>query len=218
MDKAGKRVDLSVYLPLLKELIAYTKKTSHSQSYSARVEDLRKKDPAYAARLKATMDGKFKLADSYIAEAEALLKLNPEERLKLRYRQKHILNTKAIYYDTMDNSDREILLEFVEGQFAERFLQRRSTKLIEGKRTWKNPETGISYTIAYGKTYRMRVGMTDEYMPCIRLGLSVDLSTSIPVEMPTIWGKKSKMGNSVIVKFCDYDGVKKIQLKGAEAW
>ena len=44
MDRAGKRVDLSVYLPLLKELIAYTKKTSPSQSYSLKsIEDLRKK-------------------------------------------------------------------------------------------------------------------------------------------------------------------------------
>jgi len=64
----------------------------------------------------------------------------------------------------------------------------------------------------------MRVGKTDEYMPCIRFGLSVDLSTSIPVEIPTIWGKKSKMGNSVIAKFCDCDGVMKLQLTGAEAW
>lgn len=145
MDKAGKRIDLSVYLPLLKELITYTIRTSSSQSYSPKwIEDLRKKDPAYAARLKATMDEKFKLADSYIAEAEALLKLNPEERLTLRYRQEHIFNTKVIYYDTMDDSDREILLEFVEGQFAERFLRRQSAKDIEVKRTWKNPETGIS--------------------------------------------------------------------------
>lgn len=219
MDRAGKRVDLSVYLPFLKELIAYTKKTSASQGYSSKsIEDLRKKDPAYAARLKAIMDGKFKLADSYIAEAEALLQLTPEERLKLRYRQGHIFKTKVIYYDTMDDSDRQILLEFVEGQFANRFLRRRTTTVIEGKRTWKNPETGISYAVAYGETYRMRVGKTDEYMPCIRFGLSVDLSTSVPVEIPAIWGKKSKMGNSVFAKFCDYDGVKKLQLTGAEDW
>jgi hypothetical protein len=219
MDRAGKRVDLSVYLPFLKELIAYTKKTSPSQSYSSKsIEDLRKKDPAYAARLKAIMDGKFKLADSYIAEAEALLKLTPEERLKLRYRQEHIFKTKVIYYDTMDDSDREILLEFVEEQFAERFLPRRKTTVIERKRAWKNPETGISYAVAYGETYRMRVGKTDEYMPCIRFGLSVDLSTSIAVEIPAVWGKKSKMGNGVFAKFCDYDGVKKLQLTGAEAW
>jgi len=218
MDRAGKGVDLSVYLPFLKELVAYTKETSPSQSYSLKsIEDLRKKDPAYAARLKATMDGKFKLADSYIAEAEALLQLTPEDRLKLRYRQEHIFKTKVVYYDTMDDSDREILLEFVEGQFAERSLQRRSTKVIEGKRTWKNPENGISYAVAYGETYRRRIAKTDEYMPCIRFGLSVDLSTSIPVEIPTIWGKKSKMGNSVFAEFCDYDGVKKLRLIGAEA-
>lgn len=87
MDRAGKKVDLSVYLPLFKELIAYAKETSPSSSYSSKsIEDLRKKDPAYAARLQAIMDGKFKLADSYIAEAEALLQLTPEGRLKLRYR------------------------------------------------------------------------------------------------------------------------------------
>jgi hypothetical protein len=219
MDRAGKRVDLSVYLPLFKELIAYTKETSASQSYSSKsIEDLRKKDPAYAARLKAIMDGKFKLADSYIAEAEALLKLTPEERLKLRYRQQHIFKTKVIYYDTMDDSDRKILHEFVEGQFAERFLRRQSKTVIEGKRTWKNPQTGISYAVAYGETYRMKIGKTDEYMPCIRFGLSVDLSTSTPIEIPAIWGQKSKMGNGVFAKFCDYDGVKKLQLTGAEAW
>lgn len=118
----------------------------------------------------------------------------------------------------MDESDRKILMEFVEGQFSERSLRRRSTKVIDGKRTWKNTHTGISYAVAYGETYTMRVGKTDEYMPCIRFGLSVDLSTSILVEIPTIWGKKSKMGNSVFAKFCDYDGVKKLQLTGAEAW
>lgn len=219
MDRAGKGVDLSGYLPLLKELIAYTKETSPSQSYSSKsIEDLRKKDPAYAARLKADMDGKFKLADSYIAEAEALLQLTPEERLKLRYRQEHIFKTKVIYHDTMDDSDRETLLEFVEGQFAERFLPRRSTKVIEGKRAWKNPQTGISYTAGFGETYRKRVGKTEEYMPCIRFGFSVDLSTSVPVEIPPIWGKKSKMGNGVFANFCDDDGVKKLQLTGAEAW
>ncbi len=219
MDRAGKGVDLSVYLPFLKELIAYTKETSPSQSYSSKsIEDLRKKDPAYAARLKAIMEGKFKLADSYIAQAEALLQLTPEERLKLRYRQEHIFKTKVIYYDTMDDSDREILLDFVEGQFAVRSLRKRSNKVIEGSRPWKNPETGISYSVSYSQTYRMRVGKTDEYVPCIRFGLSVDLSTSIPVEIPTIWGKKSKMGNGAIANFCDYDGVKKLQLTGAEAW
>ena len=195
------------------------KKTSPSQSYSSKsIDDMRKKDPAYAARLKANMDGKFKTAESYIAEAEALLQLTPEARLKLRYRQEHIFKTKAIYYDTMDDSDREKLLDFVEGQFAVRFLRRQSGKVIEEKRSWKNPETGISYAANYSQTYRMRVGKTDEYMPCIRLGLSVDLSTSIPVEMPTIWGKKSKMGKGVSAKFCDYDRVKKLQLTGAEAW
>jgi hypothetical protein len=219
MDRAGKAVDLSVYLPFLKDLIAYTKETSPSQSYSSKsIEDLRRKDPAYAARLKANMDGKFKLADSYIAEAEALLKLTPEERLRLRYRQEHIFKTKVIYYDTMDDSDRKILLDFVERQFAERSQRRGSTKVIDGKRTWKNQETDISYAVAYGETYTMRVGKTDEYMPCMRFGLSVDLSTSVPVEIPTIWGKKSKMGNGVFAKFCDYDGVKKLQLTGAEAW
>ena len=147
-----------------------------------------------------------------------MLQLTLEERLKLRYRQEHIFKTKVIYYDTMDDSDQETLLDFVEGQFAKRFPRRRNTKLIEGKRTWKNPETGISYAVAYGERYTMRVGKTDEYMPCIRFGLSVDLSTSIPVEIPTIWGKKSKMGNGVFAKFCDYDGVKKLQLTGAEAW
>jgi hypothetical protein len=31
----------------------------------------------------------------------------------------------------------------------------------------------------------------------LQLGaLSVDLSTSVPVEIPSIWGKRSKMGNS----------------------
>ena len=174
--------------------------------------------PAYVARLKAIMDGKFKLADSYIAEAEALLQVTPEERLKLRHRQEHIFKTKVIYYDTMEDSDREILLDFVEGQFAERFLRRQSKTVFEGKRTWKNPQTGISYAVAYSETYRMRIGKTDEYMPCIRFGLSVDLSTSIPIEIPAIWGQKSKMGNGVFAKFCDYDGVKKLRLTGAEAW
>ena len=85
MDRAGKGVDLSVYLPFFKELHAYMKKTSPSQSYSSKsIDDMRKKDPAYAARLKANMDGKFKTAESYIAEAEALLQLTPEARLKLR--------------------------------------------------------------------------------------------------------------------------------------
>ncbi len=219
MDRAGKGVDLSAYLPLLKELVAYAKETSPSQAYSLKsIEDMRKKDPAYAARLKATMDGKFLLADSYIAEAEALLALSPEQRLKLRYRQEHIFKTKVIYYDTMDDSDRQALLEFVEGQFAERFRPRRGAKVVEGRRGWQNPETGISYAAAFGETYRMRVGKTETYMPCIRLGLSVDLSTSIPVEIPTIWGKKSKMGNSVSVRFCDDGGEKTLQLIGAEAW
>jgi len=219
MDRAGKQVDLSIYLPLLKELIAYTKKTSPSQSYSSKsIEDLRKKDPAYAARLKATMDGKFKLADSYIAEAEALLRLTSIQRLKLRYCQEHIFKTKVIYYDTMDDSDREILNDFVESQFTEPSLRKQSTNLIEKKKIWKNPETGISYAVTHGRTYSMRVGKTEKYMPCMSFGLSVDLSTSIPVEIPTIWGKKSKMGNSVIAKFCDNDGMKKLQLIGAEAW
>jgi hypothetical protein len=219
MDRAGKRVDLSAYLPFLKELIAYTKETSPSQSYSSKsIEDLIKKDPAYAARLKANMEGKFKLAESYIAEAEALLKLTPEERLKLRYRQEHIFKTKVIYYDTMDDSDREILHDFVEGQFAARSPRKLSNKVIEKKRPWTNPETGISYSLNYSQTYSMRVGKTDKYVPCMRFGLSVDLSTSIPVEIPTIWGKKSKMGNGAIAKLCDYDGVKKLQLIGAEAW
>jgi hypothetical protein len=64
----------------------------------------------------------------------------------------------------------------------------------------------------------MRIDKTDKYVPCIRLGLTVDLSTSIPVEIPPIWGKKSKMENDVIAKFCDYSGVKQLQLTGAEAW
>jgi hypothetical protein len=219
MDRAGKEVDLTVYLPFLKELIAYTKETSPSRSYSSKsIEDLRKKDPAYAARLKAIVDGKYKEADSFIAEAEALLQLTPEERLKLRYRQEHIYKTKVIYNDTMDDSDREILLDFVESQFAARSLRKRSNKVIERKRTWTNPETGISYSANYSQTYSMRVGKTDEYVPCMRFGLSVDLSTSIPVEIPAIWGKKSKMGSGDIAKFCDYDGVKKLQLVGAENW
>jgi hypothetical protein len=93
-----------------------------------------------------------------------------------------------------------------------------ANKVIEKKRLWTNPETGISYSVNYSQTYSMRVGKTDKYVPCMRFGLSVDLSTSIPVEIPTIWGKKSKMGNGTIAKFCDYDGVKKLQLIGAEAW
>ena len=219
MDRAGKGVDLSVYLPLFKELSAYAKETSPSQRYSSKsTEDLMKKDPAYAARLKANMEGKFKEADSYIAEAEALLQLTAEARLKLRFRQEHIFKTKVIYYDTMDDSDRDNLLKFVEAQFAERSPRRRSTKVIESKKSWKNPETGISYAVSYGTSYTMRVGKTDEYVPCMRFGLSVDLTTSVPVEIPTIWGKKSKMGNGVLAKFCDHDGVKKLQLIGAEAW
>jgi hypothetical protein len=219
MDKASKKVDLSVYLPLLKELIAYTKETSPSQSYSSKlIEDLIKKDPTYATRLKADIDGKFREADSYIAEAEALLQLTPEERLKLRYRQEHIFKTKGIYYDTMDDSDREKLLKFVEGQFAVRSRRKPSSKAIEGSWSWLNPKTGISYSVSYSQTYTMRIGKTDEYLPCMSFGLSVDLSTSVPVEIPTIWGKKSKMGNSVSAKFCDYDGVKKLKLIGAEAW
>jgi hypothetical protein len=219
MDRAGKDVDLSVYLPVMKELISYTKETSSSQSYSSKsIEDLRKKDPAYAARLKAIIDGKYKEADSFIAEAEALLQLTPEQRLKLRYRQEHIYKTKVIYYDAMDNSDREILQDYVEGQFAVRSPRKLKNKLIEGRRLWTNPETDISYSVKYAQSYSMRVGKTDEYVPCMRYALSVDLSTSIPVEIPTIWGKKSKMGNGVSAKFCDYDGVKKLQLIGAEAW
>jgi len=219
MDRAGKEVDLSAYLPFLKEFIAYAKESSPSQSYSSKsTEGLRKKDPVYAARLKAMMEGKFKLADSYIAEAEALLRLTPEERLKLRYHQEHIFKTKVIYYDTMDDADRRNLADFVEGQFAVRFLRRQSADVVEGKRSWKNPGTGISYAASYGATYRMRVGKTDKYVPCIRFGLSVDLSTSVPVEIPAIWGKKSKMGSGVSAKFCDYDGVKKLELIGAENW
>ena len=218
MDRAGKRVDLSVYLPLFKELIAYSKETSASQRYSSKsIEDLRKKDPAYAARLKAMMQGKFKLADSYIAEAEALLKLTPEQRLKLRYHQEHIFKTKVIYHDTMDDSDRKMLHDFVESQFAARSSRKRS-KVIERKRPWTNPETGISYSVNYSQSYTLRVRKTDKSVPCMRFGLAVDLSTSIPVEIPTIWGKKSKMGNGVTAKFCNYDGVKKLQLTGAEAW
>ena len=218
MDRAGKAVDLSVYLPLFKELSAYTKATSPSQRYSSKsIEDLREKDPEYAARLAATLEGKLKGADSYIAEAEALLQLTAEERLKLRFRQEHIFKTKVIYYDTMEESDRDNLLKFVKNQFAERSPRRRSNRSIETKSSWTNPETGISYAVSYGASYRMRVGKTDEYVPCIRFGLSVDLTTSVPVEIPKIWGKKSKMGNSVLAKFCDDDGVKKLQLIGAEA-
>ena len=41
MDRAGKRADLFTYLPFLKELIAYAKETSPSQSYSSKsIEDL----------------------------------------------------------------------------------------------------------------------------------------------------------------------------------
>ena len=164
------------------------------------------------------MEGKLKLAESYMAEAEALFKLTPEERLKLRYRQEHIFKTKLIYYDTMNDSDRVILHDFVEAQFAARSHRKLSNKVIEKKRPWTNPETGISYSVNYSQTYTMRVGKTDKYVPCMNFGLSVDLSTTIPVEIPTIWGKKSKMVNGVIAKFCDYDGVKKLQFIGAEAW
>jgi hypothetical protein len=38
------------------------------------------------------------------------------------------------------------------------------------------------------------------------------------LKIPTIWGKKSKMGNGAIANFCDYDGVKKLQFIGAQAW
>jgi hypothetical protein len=219
MDKAGKKVELSVYLPLLKELIAYTKETSPSQGYQSKsIEEQIKKDPAYAARLKANIDGKFKEADSYIAEAEVLLKLAPDQRLKLRYYQEHIFKTKVIYYDTMDDSDRDILLDFVGVQFTVRSLRKPSNKDIEGNLAWTNPKTGISYYVSYKQNYTMRVGKTDEYVPCMHFGLSVDLSTSIPVAIPTIWGKKSKMGSGVSAKFCDYDGVKKLELIGAENW
>ena len=217
IDRAGKRVDLSVYLPLFKEMLSHTKKTAPSQSYSLQsIEDLRKKDPAYAARLKATMDGKFKLADSYIALAEALLQLNPAQRLQLRHYQENIFKTKVIYYTTMDDSDRAALLEFVDDQFAA--ATGTSKKMKEKSLNWMNPDTGISYGARYSQSYRMRVEKTEEYVPCIRLGLSVDLSTTIPVEVPTIEGRKSRMGNEVIAKFCNYDGVKKLQLTGAEAW
>ena len=247
IDRAGKRVDLSNYLPLMEELIAYARETApapidslkhienlrkEEQAYEARlkargtapspidsskhIEDLRKEDPAYDARLKASMEKQFKLADSYIAQTETLLLLTPEERLKLRYRQEHIFKTKEIYYDTMEDSDREALLDFVEDQFAISSLQ--DNKVIEKTKLWMNPETGISYSARYNQVYRMRIDETDKYVPCIRLGLSVDLSTSIPVEIPPIWGKKSKMENEVIAKFCDYNGVKQLQLTGAEAW
>jgi hypothetical protein len=165
------------------------------------------------------MEGKFKLAESYIAEAEALLKLSPEERLKLRYRQERIFKTKVNYYDTMADSDREILYDFVEGQFTERFHRRLSNKFIEKKRLWMKPdETGISYSVNYSQAYRKRLGKTDKYMPCMRFGLSVDLSTSVPLEIPMIWGKKSKVEIGAMANFCDYDGVKKLQLVGAEVW
>ena len=217
IDRGGKKVDLSAYLPLMKELIAYTKETSPGQSYSSEsVEELRKKDPAYAARLAATMEGKFKLADSFVAQAEALLQLTPEQRLELRFRQEHIFKTKVIYYDTMDDSDRKVLLEFVEDQFAAR--ARRNNKVVEKTRAWTNPKTGISFSVNYKEPYMMRVGKTDEYLPCIRFGLSVDLSTSIPVVIPPVWGHKSRMGNGDTAKFCDHDGDKKLQLTGAEAW
>jgi hypothetical protein len=105
------------------------------------------------------MEGKFKLAESYVAEAQALLKLAPEERLKLRYLQEHIFKTKVIYYDTMDDSDREILHDFIEGQFTDRFPGKQSDKVIEKTRLWMNPETGISYSVNYSQTYSMNVWM-----------------------------------------------------------
>jgi hypothetical protein len=218
MDRAGKEVDLTAYLPLFKELLAYAKEVTPFQRYSKSIEDLRKKDPAYAARLKANTDGKFMGADSFIAEAEALLQLTPEQRLKLRYHQKHIYKTKVIYNDTMDDSDRAILHDFVESQFITRTPRNRRNKDIEGRRSWKNPETGISYAVGYGGSYTMRIRKSDKYVPCIHFSLSVDLATTIPVEMPTIWGKKSKMGGGDTAKFCDYDGVKKLLLIGAEDW
>lgn len=219
MDRAGKTVDLSLYLPLFKELYAYTKETAPAQKYSSRsTEELRQKDPAYAARLKATIDGKLMSMESYIAEAEALLQLTPEQRIKLRFYQEHIFKTKVIYNDTMDDTDRKQLLDFVEQQFSVRNPQRQSGKKIEKKCAWKNSETGISYAASYSQSYRMRVGKSDQYVPCIRVGLSVDLATSIAVKIPTIWGKKSKMGGGDTAKFCDYDGVKKLELIGAENW
>jgi hypothetical protein len=33
-----------------------------------------------------------------------------------------------------------------------------------------------------------------------------------------LWGKRSKMGNSVSAKFCDDNGVKRLELTRAEAW
>jgi hypothetical protein len=220
MDRAGKEVDLTVYLPLFKELIAYTKETAPLQSYSTKsIEDLRKKDPAHAARMKAYTDGKFMETESFIAEAEALLQLTPEKRLKLRYYQKHIYKTKVIYNDAMDDSDRSILHDFVESQFIAPSTNNRRNKDFEGRRSWKNPETNISYAVVgYGQSYTMRVAKSDEYMPCIRFNLSVDLATTIPVEIPTIWGKKSKMRGGDTATFCDYDGVKKLLLVGAEDW
>ena len=116
------------------------------------------------------------IGNSCIAEAEALLKLTPEERLKLRYRQEHIFKTKVIYYDTMDDSDREILYDFLAGQFAVRSPGKLRNKVIEQKRHWKNPKTGISYSVNYNQTYRMKVSKTDRYIPCIASG---SLSTSL---------------------------------------
>jgi len=219
MDRAGVGADLSVYLPLFRELSAYARETSASQRYSSKsIEEHRERDPAYAARLEAMLEGKFREADFYIAQAEALLQLTAEARLKLRFYQEHIFKTKVIYYDTMDDSDRDKVLKFVGTRFEQRSAPRRNTKDVESKVSWQNPETGISFALSNAEAYSMRVGKTDEYMPCIRFGLSVDLTTSVPVEIPTIPGKKPGMGNGVSAKFCDDHGVKKLQLTGAEDW
>lgn len=59
--------------------------------------------------------------------------------------------------------------------------------LLETKRRWTNPETVISYPVKL-QSVLQGVEKTDGYVLGMCFGLSVDLSTSNPAEIPTIWG------------------------------
>jgi len=173
IDNAGMGDNLKGYISLFQQLISHTEKTLPQSTYGMKsIEDLRKKDPAYARRLDQTEQGRLKELKDLLSEIKALLSISAEERIRLRSLQTKLVNARSVYHDMMTAPDRQSIEEFLDFQFK----NSRSRPRPDKTQKWVGTGTNILYSITLGARYTLNDNDGKRlHETCYRTGLSVDL-------------------------------------------
>ena len=174
IDKAGEGDNVKKYFPLFEQLIQHTERTLPQSSYGMKsIDDRRKHDPAYAARLDQTEQRRLKELKELLAEIKGLLSMSAEMRVRLRSFQSKMVNTGSVYHELMTHEDRESIEEFLDFQFANSRGRPRPEKTWR----WFGAGTNILYEITLGDRYVLNDRNGKRlYDNCYRTRLRVDLS------------------------------------------